>query len=310
MVKRGDLREVLAVGFISTILGIGVPTLSLFVFGGAENQANMVKFFFYGLMLFSSVFTITLVKLVRSEGFFSRNPDLEPFGRMTVHSPGNTLLYDRLKDIRPVGSFVADHVKDPRKFFLVSWIISLVLGAWIGIRGSFVSGVPDLVEGQVTETAKLSLAVEPAVISETLFFFVFLFYSVVGSVAWFMREKLGLNLFYAVIVGKLVAVILTPLFFLAYHIFRYGTSQAELLGVYLLGFTSALTVALTDSMIFAYMVHAFGNFFHKLAELELFTSEATILLTLGVLVVSTLAYLWVIDPYDVFRDGWVGDLFS
>ena len=310
MVKRGDLREVLAVGFISTILGIGVPTLSLFVFGGAENQANMVKFFFYGLMLFSSVFTISIVRLLKSEGFFSRNPDLEPFGRMTAHSPGNTILYNRLKEIEPVGSFVAEHVKDPRKFFLVSWVISLVLGAWIGIRGSFVSGVPQLVEGQVTETAQLSLAVEPAVISETLFFFTFIFYSITGSVAWFMKEKLGLNLFYAIIIGKIVAVILTPLLFLAYHVFRYGTSQAELLGVYLLGFTSAVTVAITDSMIFAYMVHASGNFFHKLAELELFTSEATILITLGALVVSTLLYLWVIDPYDIFREGWLGDLFQ
>lgn len=303
MVRRGDLREILSVTFAGVFLGVGVPTVALFVFGGAESQANLVKFFFYGIMLFSSILVVDFVRLMQSEGFFSARPDLKYFSRMTFHSPGNTAMYQALKDREPVGSAIADSIKNPFKFIFVSGVFSLIFGALIGISGTFVSGVPSLVEGQITESAQLALAVEPAVLSETMFFFVFLFYSVVGAVGWFLGERLDLEYFWSIVIGKVVAVLTIPLAFVAYHIFRYGTSEQELLGVYLLGLTSSVTQAITDSAIFGYFIHASGNFFKKLADIGTFTNELMVVGTVVIGLFASMVYIYLFDPWNWIRGG-------
>ena len=298
------MREVLAVTLMSVFLGILVPTTALFVLGGAGDQANLIKFFFYSIMLFASVLAIDIVRLLKSEGWFSKNPAYEPFSRMTAHSPANTLFYQKLKDVEPVGSFIADTVKKPSKLFVWFYGLSIALGTFIGVSGTFVSNVPNLfVEGaSVSSGRSLLLAVEPAVISETLFWFVFFFYSVVGSVGYLFYERLDFDLSASVIIGKFLSVPLTTVAFTAYHLFRYSNSQADLLGVAFLGGISSLTVAVFDSIIPAYLVHASGNFFNKANSLGLFANELVIIATVLFGVISIIAYMLVIDPYRILRE--------
>ena len=298
------MREVIAVSLISVVLGILVPTIALFVLGGAGKEANLIKFFFYSVMLFASVVAIDFVRLFKSEGFFSDNPSLETFSRMTVHSPTNTILYQKLKDVEPVGSFIADTVKKPSKLFVWFYGLSIALGAFIGVSGTFVSNIPQFfTEGtSISASRSLLLAVEPAVISETLFWFVFFFYSVVGSIGYLFYERLDFDLPASVIIGKFVAVPLTTVMFTAYHLFRYSNSQADLLGVAFLGGISSLTVAVFDSIIPAYLVHASGNFFNKAQQLGLFANELVVVGTVLFGVVSIIGYMLVIDPYRIIRE--------
>lgn len=297
------MREVLGVTLVSVFLGILVPTTALFVLGGAGDQANLIKYFFYTVMLFASVIAIDFIRLFRSEGWFSQNPDYRAFGRMTAHSPQNTLLYQKLKDIEPIGKLVAETVKNPSKLFIVSYPIAVVFGLVIGVTGTFVSNVPQLFTqgSSISAGRSLLLAVEPAVISETLFWFVAFFYGVVGAVGFVLNGRANFDLAPSIIIGKVVSVLLTTISFTAFHLFRYSNSEADLIGVAFLGFISSVSVAVTDSIIPAYLLHASGNFFNKAKSLGLFANELIVIGVVAFLIVSVLAYILVIDPYKWIR---------
>jgi len=289
------MREALAVPLFATLLMVGVPTVALMIGGGAESEANMWKFVFYGVMGALPAFLVSIVRLLESEDFFERNEQLKPFSRFTVHSPRNTYLGTRFGTI-------SEAISKPQNLFLISFIPALFMGMLIGITGTFVSGIPVLTQGQITSGAQLGLAVEPAVFSETMFFNMFMFFLLTGSIAWFLWQKLELSLFWSYVIAKTIVVPLNTLIFVAYHFFRYAGSEASLLGVFFLGLLTNLLTAATDSIIPAYLVHANGNFFHKLRAMGIFTNEMMIVFTVAIAVVSLLAYTWLFNPFGLL-DG-------
>lgn len=293
------MREVLGLSLIPTVSLVALPTAFLFMFGGAESQANLIKFFYYGIMGYSAVIAGVMVRLLQSEGFFSRNPDLYPFSRMTAHSPRNTVIVQTLEDVGGIGGGVAKAIKNPGTFMIIWLIIGLIFGTLVGVSGTFVAGTPDLVQGQVTETAQLGLAVEPAVMAETLFIFMFLFYIVVGAVGWIGMNRLGLGKFWSIVLGKGVAVPFIAFFNTGYHWLRYGLAEAKVFNVFMQGMMYASTVSLFDSIIPAWFIHASGNFYDKLISLGIFTSEAMIALTLVLGLVSVLLLSWVANPFNI-----------
>lgn len=234
--QRKDLFEVLAIAIIPFIAAIVLPLFAMYGLGGAQNEQNLVKFFLYGVLLYGSIIAVVVVKLLDSQGWFDARPELTPFSRLTVHSPRNTLIVQELQKLGTPGKSIANTIIRPDQLTFWFVLIALVFGSMVAFTGTFVSGVPTLVEGQVSETAQLSLAVEPAVMTETLFFNAFLFYMITGAVAWLLITRLDLELFYAIIVGKVVAVLINTPLGVIYHFFRYQGSEAAMTGVGLLVF--------------------------------------------------------------------------
>ena len=297
--QRKDLYEVLVVVFLPFIIAILAPLFSMYGLGGAENEKNLSKFVLYGVVLYGSIIAVVVVKLLNSQGWFDTRPQLKPFARVTVHSPRNTLIVQELQKLGTPGKTIANTIIRPTQLTFWFVLIALVFGGMVAYSGTFVSGVPTLVEGQVSETAQLSLAVEPAVMTETLSFNVFLFYIITGGVGWLLITRFDLELFYAIIVGKVVAVIVGTPLFMVYHFFRYQGSEASLVGVGLLGFLTNLFTALTDSIIPAYLLHAAGNFFQELQTLGVFTNELMVVAGITFIVV----YNVVVDPFRlIWRD--------
>lgn len=297
-----DYTEILGVLLAVVALMVAVPSMALFFLGGAENQTNLVKFFFYGIMGFSAALLIVGVRFLEGTGYFARHAEWRPFARITVHSPEDTLLVQTLRGFGGLGDTLADAVVKPGRFTLIWFVIALVFGASIAITGTVVSRVPTLVKGQITETAQLALAVEPAVFSETLFFNVALFYIQMAAIAWVLVQRAGLDLGYSLIIGKVVAGVLTVLEFLAYHTFRYGPDESALLGILFLGTLTVVLTAVTDSMIPAYLLHASGNFFKKLHELGVFTNELVVVATIVGGLLAIVLYLVIVAPFQLVGD--------
>jgi hypothetical protein len=306
MAERKDLFEVLAIALLPFVAAIVIPLFAMYGLGGAQNEKNLVKFFLYGVILYGTVIATTVIKVLDSQGWFEDHPDLKPFARMTVHSPRNSILVQQFQKLGRPGKAIANTIIRPTRLIFVFGLIALAFGSIVAITGTFVSGVPTLVEGQVTETAQLSLAVEPAVMAETLFFNTFMFYIIVAAVAWLLMTRLGLDLLYSIIVGKVVAVILNTPLFMLYHFFRYQGSEASLVGVGFLGLLTNVLTALTDSIIPAYLLHGSGNFFQKLQTLGVFTNELMIVAVLGVAITFTIGWNLLFDPFQVIWRDKVG----
>ncbi len=301
--QRKDLFEVLVLVFLPFLIAIIFPLFAMYGLGGAENEKNLSKFVLYGVVLYGGIIAIVVVKLLDGQGWFDTRPALKPFARMTVHSPRNTLIVQELQKLGRPGEAVANTIIRPTQLIFWFGLIALVFGGLVAFSGTFVSGVPTLVEGQVSETAELALAVEPAVMTETLVFNSFLFYTITGGVAWLLITRFNLELFYAIIVGKVVAVIVNTPLGIVYHFFRYQGSEAALTGVGLLFFLTNLFTALTDSIIPAYLLHASGNFFQELQTIGVFTNELMVLAIVAAGITFIVVYNVVIDPFRlIWRD--------
>lgn len=101
--QRKDLFEVLVVAVIPFIVAIVLPLFAMYGLGGAENEKNLVKFFLYGVLLYGSIIAIVVVKQLDSQGWFESRPELKPFARLTVHSPRNTLIVQKLQKLGTAG---------------------------------------------------------------------------------------------------------------------------------------------------------------------------------------------------------------
>jgi len=262
-----DGLEILSGVLVFLFLTVGFTTFILYGVGAAEDQSNLIKFFFYGLLAIPVLLFNILTIYLQNRDFFEENPSLKGFQYFTFHSPENTFLGRKFPNL------MSAKVMLPLFF-----VVALFFGALISINGQLAVGTPQLVEGSVSPGASLGLAVEPAVSSETFWFNVGMLFGQIGLIYFFLYRR-GVSPRWSYILSHILSVLLTSVEFLVWHSFRYGGQETSQASILVLGFiTNGLTAA-THSIIPAYLIHGSGNFFSKAAAEGIFTSETAILLT-------------------------------
>jgi len=277
--KTDDGVELLGIS-LAYLLSIGFTAFLLYAVGAAENQDNLVKFFFFALLGLPVVIWKFVDTYLQNRDLYEEHPRLYGFGLVTFHSPDQTPLgkrFPELLDAKVLASF----------FFA----FSMFFGALVAVNGQVALGTPELVSGSVSPTASLGLAVEPAVLNETLFFNVGMMYFLIG-LFYYVFSGTGASRRVSYALSHVLAVPLSSVGFLFYHNFRYaadGTAQASIL---MQGFIYNTATAVTHSGIPAYLIHASGNFFSKAVKEGVFTSETSILVAVVGVVLSSLATVY------------------
>jgi hypothetical protein len=282
MMETDDGGELLGIS-LAFLLSIGFTAFLLYAVGAAENQSNLVKFFFFGLLALPVMIWKFVDTYLQNRDFYSSHPRLEGFGLVTFHSPDQTPLGKRFPELLSA-----------KVLFAFFFAFSMFFGALVSVNAQVAVGTPELVTASVSPAASLGLSVEPAVFAETAFFNVGMMFFLVGVFYWFFTG-LGVSRRASYVAGHVLAVPLSSVGFLFYHSFRYGAQEAAQSSILMQGFIYNTTVALTHSAIPAYLIHASGNFFSKASKEGIFTSETAILLAVlgAVLSLSALAVLLV-----------------
>lgn len=271
--KTDDGGELLGIS-MAFLLSIGFTAFLLYAVGAAENESNLIKFFFFGLLALPVMIWKFVDTYLQNRDFYSSHPRLEGFGLVTFHSPDQTFLGKRFPE-----------VMDAKVLFAFFFAFSMFFGALVSVNAQIAVGTPELVTASVSPAASLGLAVEPAVFAETAFFNVGMLFFLIGVFYWFFTGR-GVSNRASYVISHVLAVPLSSIGFLFYHSFRYGAQEAAQSSILMQGFIYNSTVALTHSAIPAYLIHASGNFFSKASKDGIFTSETTILITVFGVIVS------------------------
>lgn len=269
-----DGLEILTGSLLYFSFTIAFPAFLLYGLGAADEQANLVKYFFYGILGLAPLVVNFATIYLENRGFFDRNPSLQGFKYLSFHSPDNTALGKAFPKMLQA-----------KVLLPISLIIALFFGALVSVSGQVAVGTPQLVTGSVAPTASLGLAVEPAVSSETFFFNVGMLFGQIGLIYMFLYGR-GVSARVSYILSHVISWLLTSVEFLLYHNFRYGASETSQASVFLLGLLTNGFTALTHSIIPGYTLHGSGNFFSKAASEGIFTSDVAILITVVGVIVS------------------------
>ena len=288
--KTDDGTEIFAGTLAFLFLTIAVPAFLLYGNGAAENQENLVKFFFYAVLGFAPLLVNFVTVYLQNRGFFEEHPSLKGFQYFSFHSPDQTWL----------GRQVPALLK-PKVLFAVFFSFSMFFGAMVSVNAQLATGTPELVTGSVSPAASLGLAVEPAVSSETFFFNVGMLFGQIGLIYLFLFNR-GVSARASYIIAHVLSVILSSVEFLLYHNFRYGAVEAAQYSILMQGFIYNSLTAVTHSAIPAGLIHGSGNFFSKASSAGIFTSETSILIAVVGVVLSGLATV-----YFLFQEFTGGD---
>lgn len=274
-----DAKE-LAGGAALTILGtVTVPAFLLFgPSGAAADQANMISFFFFSILGFASLSALLVKMVLHFQGYLRKYPGFDRY--LSIHSPERTWIGQRIPALQ-----------SPATMFLLFSVVSMVVGVGVSTSGTFVSGVPNLVDGSVSDTTTLALAVEPAVSAETMFFQFLILMGQTAAIFTFLVNR-GISEFQSAFISKVISVITTTGFAFLYHSFRYGTQESAQGGVMVLFGMLNTATALTNSIIPAYLIHGSSNLFAKASAEGIFSSEFAVVAAVTVAVLS-LATLFV-----------------
>jgi hypothetical protein len=281
-----DALELFGITFFYGINTLTIPGFILYGLSAADQQVNLVKFFLFGLLPIWVVATVIVRIYLENQGWFDRNPEYIGFNHITVHSPGQTLLGKHIPQLRSVAAMVS-----------ISLVLGALFGLLVGVSGSISTGVPVFTEGSIqSDASSLGLAVEPAVSSETLFFNVGLFGLFQAGILFFLIRN-DARYFYANIVAKSIAVVLTTVSMYVFHIFRYGAAAAEQIGIIFLGLITNTLMALVNSAIPAYFIHAFGNLFLKARTDGIWTQAEIVAIALSVMMIGLIGtYVFFLNP--------------
>lgn len=268
-----DAKE-LAGGALLVILGtVTIPAFMLFgPSGAAAEQANMISFFFFAILSFASLSALLVKMELHFHGYLRKYEGFDRY--LTIHSPERTRLGQRIESLQ-----------SPVTMFLVFSVISMVVGVAVSASGTFVSGVPNLVEGSVSDTTMLALAVEPAVSAETMFFQFLILMGQTAAIYTFLVNR-GISEFQSAFISKVISVITTTIFAFLYHSFRYAAQETAQGGVLVLFGTLNTATALTNSIIPAYLIHGSSNLFAKASAEGIFSSEFAVVAAVTIAVIA------------------------
>lgn len=274
--KKELLAIVSFVGFTILISGI-----FLFYGGGIDNPDNLAKFQMYGLFSITGAGALIAFRtLAPNKGVY------KVLNMAGFHEPRGSLFEN------------ISFIKDIKLWIFLSLIACIILGLFSGVTGSFYTNLPEF---QVTETAELGLSVEPAVSGETLFFNGFVFYFSAFVVAWTLKSRFGAKTKTAITIALVMAILIATSFFVAYHNYRYASEETSVTGIIFLALVTNSFVALTGSLVFPYLFHAFGNMYQK--AFGMFSSEFVVANTILALIALILFYYLFILRDDIWTRG-------
>lgn len=257
---------------VYSVVFIGIiPIYLLLGFAGIEIELALDKVqLYYGLAIFGLAGLIAgkIAQMISR----SSKKAYEKIGWLGsfIHNPDDGFLPTIEKGFeKPIA-----WIRKPGKLALISFIF-FSLFALMGVFANiWFTGLPE--EFQVTETAKLGLAVNPASDAET-FAFVFLIGLCFFALKYFFKKnKYPMWLFWTLIF--LVVIPLLGFGGMGYHVWRYGSDVVTLTQVFIFFTLGGVITVLTGSLIPFMIWHQTNNFFQKATEL--FSSDTMIVFTL------------------------------
>lgn len=269
------ILENVVITLVAFVLGLALPALALFFFGGYEIADYIQKVqFYYALGIFSLV---ALIMLSVGEYLASTNKKIyERWGWMKA------ITYDPDMSIVSEIKFVRNILSRPFLLANIGIIIFLIIGIFSVVTNTFFASSP---EQQVTETGTLVIATEPAASAETLFFAV-IASLMLGAIKWYGAIK-GLGKGFYIFMGLFGFCPAFTLSWIAYHYVRYGAQESKLLATASFGLGGALLILITGTVLLWYIWHFFNNLLQKANEL--FSSDIVAI----VVVVAVIVYIFV-----------------
>lgn len=235
------------------VIALLVSGLALLAGRGLENLDNLYKFVFY------MAFVLGL-GLWAAYDLFALKGENKVF--VFFHNPGVAVL----KDLR------WRWINNPLRLLLLSMLvfIPIYIITVVSAQKTFFIGY---VTYQIAESANIFLAIEPAVIAETL-----ILVTLLGFGRWlfygFSNNGRNQAIYYF---GLLVTTAVASYVMYLYHTFRYGGREFELASVFIFFLISAFLIFLTGSIIPAIILHYLNNGIGMASTL--FSSDIVILIT-------------------------------
>lgn len=240
------------------ILMIVIPYFSGFLLRGFEREDYIQKVLIIGLLGVGILIGIFALRWreIHSKG--------KSFGMAYIHDPRKGVFYN-LKGFR--------FMNNPLLLSLFSFVFFSVISLFaVVLRKIQFTGVPSL-EQQVTKSAEILLAVEPASSSENMLqlFLISLAVSVIAY-KFFKNKPYGgdakaMYILTSAIVGGIVGW--------SIHMLRYGAEEYTMLFVFMFWAIGGLMTALTGSFIPFYFWHLTTNLFEKATKL--YSSDSVII---------------------------------
>jgi len=256
--------QVCAVFLIYSAAITAISLFFLFGQGGADDPDNLLKFWTY--IGSGIIFTAALIAIA-----LKRPKDKIHYFTAIIHDPENGLF--------------GKYLKSTGKLILISLIVFTLLGMF-GVATNTFAGAP---EYQVTETAQIGLASEPAAWSETMLI-TFLIVFQGGIFLYGMVKIFGFQLNKNSMLASLMiaALLVGFLEFPAYHTLRYGEQEQNLFAVMMLGGGCSILTVATFSIVPCEIWHAEQNAFKKINDL--FSNEIGYLIGIIFIIFLILLY--------------------
>jgi len=293
------------VGFVLVLEIILIPIWSLLGGRGAEETTNLTKFMFYVAWGVAVILAMVLFKAIRL--FFKGDDTYDVY----VHDPEKG-VFAKIKNIPFIRFFykVNKSVWLLVLFSLIVFIPFAFIGGFMqqtALEGGFwknffpQTGFPGsnfFTEQQVAETADFGLAVWPASPVETISDAL-----VICLMLIVLRVMVVKGTISAIVYNFLkwtVIPLLGALNHLAIHMFRYGGSDASLLGVFNFGLLTSVLYLLFASVIPILLLHDVNNGVVKLFDMGVLGSDSSIAFVM--IIEATLIAIFVLS-YVKKRNG-------
>lgn len=268
---KSELKELMWVTILSFIMVVAVPITALFLFGGAESKEAIEKSSFYwGIGGFSLIYCVVMTFI--------------QFALKKKHFIGNVVLNDP-----ELSGILTNKQGKPyislKNLIFIAILLFTLISFFATLTNTFFVSIP-AEEFQVTETGNVLLSTEPASFVETLLFIpIISFFLTFSYVKFFLKKNKTMHY----LMVFLIIPIIVGLGWIALHFYRYGSSEAGLLAVFLFGFFGAMLTNITGTPLLWWIWHFFNNAYQKM---NLILPENTILI-ITIVIWSLVAIVWV-----------------
>lgn len=263
---KREILELVGYILVYAILTALVTLFAGLAIGGFEEAEFLKKFQFY---YWGIIFVVAVVVMKIGE-IITKGKYVEA----VIHDPEQPpSLFRKPPEI----------VKNPLKFFLLCFGVTLVVGMFFAMSNTFFAATPQIiVEQQVSEVSKVWFGVEPAVTAETLGLFAFLIAIALTLPKLLSKGKISKGLYYVICYG--ILPIAVGAMWTAYHGWRYGGLEVSLVQTFMFGYVSAMLTMLFHSMIPAWCLHFNNNLFFVLNKL--YSDELIVIFTIIFIIVG------------------------
>jgi len=271
---------------IYTVIFVGVlPIYWLLGHSGIEISMAMDKVqLYYGLASFGLVGLVAgKVAQILSKNKSKSLSTLKWFGSF-IHDPDDGLI----ANVEKAFNKKINWIRNPVRLTIISIIFFSFISLFSIISNTWFCGLPE--EFQVTNTAKIGLAVNPASDAET-FIFVFLVGLAFFSLRYFfLKNRYPMWAFWLIMLTIIIPIL--GLGGMGYHSYRYGSDIVSLLNVFIFFSLGGYLTVLFGSIIPFLVWHQANNLFQKASEL--FSSSTVFVFSVMILFFLLLVYMLII----------------